>query len=66
MGMRVLGTAGSVEGVEWVKKNGADAVFNHRQEGYTQQIMVISLYLANFMRYEFYVVSFICAVSTFC
>ncbi|XP_067662367.1 quinone oxidoreductase-like isoform X2 [Haliotis asinina] len=38
-GIRVLGTAGSPEGVEAVKKNGADLVFNHREEGYIQKIM---------------------------
>ncbi|XP_041369978.1 quinone oxidoreductase-like isoform X2 [Gigantopelta aegis] len=37
-GMRVLGTAGSEAGLELVKKLGADAVFNHREEGYTDKI----------------------------
>ncbi|XP_046567471.1 quinone oxidoreductase-like isoform X1 [Haliotis rubra] len=39
LGIRVLGTAGTPEGVEAVKKNGADVVFNHREEGYIQKIM---------------------------
>ncbi|XP_046330699.2 quinone oxidoreductase-like isoform X1 [Haliotis rufescens] len=38
-GIRVLGTAGSAEGMEAIKKNGADVVFNHREEGYIQKIM---------------------------
>ncbi|KAK3578476.1 hypothetical protein CHS0354_038572 [Potamilus streckersoni] len=37
-GMTMLGTAGSPEGMELIKKNGASAVFNHRQNGYVQQI----------------------------
>ena len=38
--MTVIGTAGTAEGIEVVKKNGAHFVFNHRQEGYMDQIMV--------------------------
>ncbi|CAG5128220.1 unnamed protein product, partial [Candidula unifasciata] len=38
-GQRVLGTAGSEEGLELVKKLGADQVFNHREEGYTDKIL---------------------------
>ena len=41
--MRVFGTAGSQPGLELVKKLGADAVFNHREEGYTDKIKVMSL-----------------------
>ncbi|CAG5128219.1 unnamed protein product [Candidula unifasciata] len=38
-GQRVLGTAGSEKGLELVKKLGADQVFNHREEGYTDKIL---------------------------
>ncbi|XP_041370750.1 zeta-crystallin-like isoform X2 [Gigantopelta aegis] len=38
-GMRVFGTAGSGAGLELVKKLGADAVFNHKEKGYTDKIM---------------------------
>ncbi|BFZ21763.1 hypothetical protein BsWGS_24802 [Bradybaena similaris] len=38
-GQRVFGTAGSEEGLELVKKLGADQVFNHREEGYTDKIL---------------------------
>ncbi|CAH1272647.1 CRYZ [Branchiostoma lanceolatum] len=38
-GMVVMGTAGSSEGMELVRKNGASHVFNHREEGYTDKIM---------------------------
>ncbi|CAG5128218.1 unnamed protein product, partial [Candidula unifasciata] len=38
-GQRVLGTAGSEEGLELVKKLGADQVFNHREEGYTDKLL---------------------------
>ncbi|XP_078606467.1 zeta-crystallin-like isoform X9 [Branchiostoma floridae x Branchiostoma japonicum] len=38
-GMVVMGTAGSSEGMELVKKNGAAHVFNHREEGYMDKIM---------------------------
>lgn len=38
-GMTVLGTAGSEEGMKLVSGIGAHHVFNHRQAGYTDQIM---------------------------
>jgi NADPH2:quinone reductase len=37
-GMRVFATGGSERGVEVVRENGADAVFNHREDGYLQAI----------------------------
>ena len=40
MGLRVLGTAGTPEGLQLVKANGATDVFNHREEGYISKIMV--------------------------
>ena len=42
-GMKVLGTAGTAEGEEVVKQAGASQVFNHRQDGYVQTILVLSL-----------------------
>lgn len=39
LGLRVLGTAGTKEGLELVKENGATDVFNHREEGYQDKIM---------------------------
>lgn len=42
-GMKVLGTAGTAEGEEVVKQVGASQVFNHRQDGYVQNILVLSL-----------------------
>ena len=38
LGARVLGTAGTREGVDVVRKAGAHAVFNHREEGYLERI----------------------------
>lgn len=38
MGLTVVGTAGTPEGVDLVKKTGADLVFNHRQDGYVKAI----------------------------
>ncbi|GFN96991.1 quinone oxidoreductase [Plakobranchus ocellatus] len=38
MGLRVVGTAGTKEGMNLVEKTGADLVFNHREEGYVQAI----------------------------
>lgn len=38
-GMKVLGTAGTAEGEEVVKQAGASQVFNHRQDGYVQNIL---------------------------
>ena len=38
-GLRVLGTAGTPEGVEFVKRHGAAAAFNHHQPGYREEIM---------------------------
>ncbi|XP_061696270.1 quinone oxidoreductase [Syngnathoides biaculeatus] len=39
LGLRVLGTAGSKEGMELVVKNGAHMAFNHREDDYTGKIM---------------------------
>lgn len=41
-GAVVLGTAGNDTGLALVKKLGAHAVFNHRQEGYTDKIIAAS------------------------
>ena len=37
-GTRVFGTAGTTEGLRVVEKAGASAVFNHRKEGYLEEI----------------------------
>ncbi|XP_049454707.1 quinone oxidoreductase [Epinephelus fuscoguttatus] len=39
LGLKVLGTAGTSEGMKLVLSNGAHQAFNHREEGYTQKIM---------------------------
>ncbi|XP_053739574.1 quinone oxidoreductase-like [Synchiropus splendidus] len=39
LGLRVLGTAGTDEGMKLVLNNGAHLVFNHREEGYIEKIM---------------------------
>ncbi|GLD61816.1 quinone oxidoreductase [Lates japonicus] len=39
LGLRVLGTAGTPEGMKLVLNNGAHMAFNHREEGYTDKIM---------------------------
>jgi NADPH2:quinone reductase len=38
LGLVVLGTAGSPEGLELVRRQGADHVFNHREHGYLDAI----------------------------
>ncbi|KAK6195301.1 hypothetical protein SNE40_000761 [Patella caerulea] len=38
MGLKVIGTAGTPDGMKLVKDNGADFVFNHREEGYMNKI----------------------------
>ncbi|KAJ7383294.1 hypothetical protein OS493_029259 [Desmophyllum pertusum] len=38
-GMKVLGTAGTAEGEKVVKQAGASQVFNHRHDGYIQNIL---------------------------
>lgn len=38
-GSRMLGTAGSDEGLAYVREQGASAVFNHKEDGYTQKVM---------------------------
>ena len=38
-GIRVLGTGGSERGIEVVRAQGADGVFNHREDGYPEAIM---------------------------
>lgn len=39
LGLRVLGTAGTPEGMKLVLNNGAHTAFNHREQGYTDKIM---------------------------
>ena len=39
-GMRVLGTVGTSNGEKALEQAGASLVFNHRQEGYVQNILV--------------------------
>ncbi|XP_033507291.2 quinone oxidoreductase [Epinephelus lanceolatus] len=39
LGLKVLGTAGTSEGMKLVLSNGAHQAFNHREEGYTHKIM---------------------------
>ena len=39
-GMKVIGTASTVDGLKLVKEAGADYVFNHRNEDYINQIKV--------------------------
>ena len=41
----MLGTAGTAEGEEVVKQAGASQAFNHRQDGYVQNILVLTLLL---------------------
>ena len=41
IGLRVVGTAGTPEGLELVRREGgADAVYNHRDADYVQRIQV--------------------------
>jgi NADPH2:quinone reductase len=42
MGMTVFGTAGTDNGLELVKREGAHQAFNHRNAGYQQEIMKAS------------------------
>jgi len=41
-GMRIIATAGTVEGIELVRSQGAHHVLNHRQTGYLQQVMPLN------------------------
>lgn len=36
--MKIIGTAGTQAGLDLVKQQGADFVFNHREEGYMEKI----------------------------
>ncbi|XP_050388905.1 quinone oxidoreductase [Patella vulgata] len=38
IGLKVIGTAGTPEGMKLIQDNGADFVFNHREEGYMNKI----------------------------
>ena len=40
LGLHVIGTAGTAEGIDLVKQNGAVQVFNHNDMDYVQQIKV--------------------------
>jgi len=37
-GIRVIGTAGTEEGLKLIKERGCEEVFNHREEGYVEKI----------------------------
>ena len=39
----MLGTAGTAEGEKVVKQAGASEVFNHRHDGYGQEIVVLKI-----------------------
>lgn len=39
LGLHVLGTAGTAEGLKLVKANGASDIFNHKEDGYTAKII---------------------------
>jgi NADPH:quinone reductase len=41
LGLRVIGTASTAKGQQVVREQGADYVFNHKQEGYLRDIMVV-------------------------
>ncbi|XP_044077076.1 quinone oxidoreductase isoform X2 [Siniperca chuatsi] len=41
LGLKVLGTAGTPEGMKLVLNNGAHLAFNHREESYTDKIMIV-------------------------
>lgn len=43
-GMRVIGTAGTSEGMELVKNAGAHYVFNHRNDGYLESVNEVTGY----------------------
>lgn len=38
-GVRMIGTAGTVEGLAFIRALGCEAAFNHREKGYEQQIL---------------------------
>ena len=42
-GCIVVGTAGTQQGLDLVKAQGAHAVYNHREEGYSDKIKVFFL-----------------------
>ncbi|CAG5119648.1 unnamed protein product [Candidula unifasciata] len=37
-GLRVIGTAGTKEGIELIKQNGVELAFNHREDGYIEKL----------------------------
>ncbi|CAF1316800.1 unnamed protein product [Rotaria sp. Silwood1] len=43
LGLRVIGTASSEQGLQAVRNQGADLVFNHKQEGYLKDIANASI-----------------------
>ena len=54
LGLRVLGTAGTPEGMELVLNNGAHLAFNHREQDYTQKIMVFIQRLKPLQEWDLY------------
>ena len=43
LGMRVIGTASSEQGLQAIRDQGADLAFNHKHEGYLKEIAVCFL-----------------------
>ncbi|UJR21504.1 hypothetical protein I4U23_024590 [Adineta vaga] len=43
LGMRVIGTASTEQGLQAIRDQGADLVFNHKQEGYLKEIATASI-----------------------
>ena len=44
LGLRVFGTASTEQGLQAVRDQGADLVFNHKQDGYLNDILVCDLF----------------------
>ena len=47
LGMKVIGTASTDDGIKLVKEAGAHHVFNHRNEGYLDEIKVRNIQLSS-------------------
>lgn len=54
LGLRVIGTASTEQGLQAIRDQGADLVFNHKQEGYLKDIAVGCLCFRNNRSIEIY------------
>ena len=52
LGLHIIGTASTEQGLQAVHEQGADLVFNHKQEGYLKDIVVRDEYRLEYILFS--------------